>query len=195
MRPLLHVCVLAVATLVLGDGAAIKAAALGSGTDAQAAALGELTRHWLQHHATPRQAQQHLDMVRAALPGTELRSDPHGHSSVPEIAHRRSQQSRRCTFDSLSSRSAELNSECCDEPTEDCSSGEPATCNAGCAAVLLPFFEDCRDTLEASQGYLPQFLHCALVEFDAQASCEETLRRLTLARACLLLFEQGLCTR
>jgi hypothetical protein len=34
--------------------------------------------------------------------------------------------------------SAAINAECCDEPTEDCSSGEPAVCNAGCAAVLVP---------------------------------------------------------
>jgi hypothetical protein len=33
---------------------------------------------------------------------------------------------------------AAINAECCDEPTEDCSSGEPAVCNAGCAAVLVP---------------------------------------------------------
>ena len=51
--------------------------------------------------------------------------------------------------------------ECCDEQgdgadpghrraqqgTEDCSSGVPATCNVGCASVLIPFFEDCGTTL------------------------------------------------
>ena len=30
--------------------------------------------------------------------------------------------------------------ECCDEPTEDCGSGEPASCNPGCAAVLVPYY-------------------------------------------------------
>ena len=32
----------------------------------------------------------------------------------------------------------EVSAECCDEPTEDCSSGYPASCNAGCAARLVP---------------------------------------------------------
>ena len=40
-------------------------------------------------------------------------------------------------------RSAAVNAECCDEPAEDCSSGQPSTCNLGCARVLLPFFDDC----------------------------------------------------
>ena len=31
--------------------------------------------------------------------------------------------------------------------TEDCSSGRPATCNIGCARVVLPFFEDCGPAL------------------------------------------------
>ena len=37
--------------------------------------------------------------------------------------------------------------QCCDEPTEDCSNGYPASCNADCAGVLLPFFDDCREAL------------------------------------------------
>ena len=40
-------------------------------------------------------------------------------------------------------RTAELNAECCDEADEDCSSGQPTTCNVGCAHVLLPYFDDC----------------------------------------------------
>jgi hypothetical protein len=47
----------------------------------------------------------------------------------------------------LTPRSVAVNQECCDEPEEDCSSGMPAACNAGCAAVVLPFFEDCADAL------------------------------------------------
>jgi hypothetical protein len=43
----------------------------------------------------------------------------------------------------LADKAAEVNKECCDEATEDCSSGRPATCNLGCAHVLLPFFEKC----------------------------------------------------
>ena len=42
-----------------------------------------------------------------------------------------------------------MNAECCEEPTEDCGSGAPATCNNRCAAVLVPYYEDCEATLLA----------------------------------------------
>ena len=47
----------------------------------------------------------------------------------------------------LQSRSRAVNLECCDEVGEDCSSGTPATCNVGCAEVVLPFFDDCSTAL------------------------------------------------
>ena len=47
----------------------------------------------------------------------------------------------------LQARTQALNEECCNEPGEDCSSGRPATCNLGCAHVLLPFFDDCSGAL------------------------------------------------
>ena len=50
----------------------------------------------------------------------------------------------------LKARAAAMNAECCDEATEDCSSGRPATCNAGCAHVMLPFFDDCSGLLGAA---------------------------------------------
>jgi hypothetical protein len=40
--------------------------------------------------------------------------------------------------------------ECCDEPSEDCSTGFPVACNAGCAAVLLPAQAACEDFLTAN---------------------------------------------
>jgi hypothetical protein len=43
----------------------------------------------------------------------------------------------------LARRVALANSECCNDKTEDCSSGAPATCDAGCAAVFLPFWREC----------------------------------------------------
>lgn len=52
-----------------------------------------------------------------------------------------------CLMSDLDDRVALVHAECCDEPDEDCSSGQPATCNAGCAAVLVPYFHDCRSTL------------------------------------------------
>eukprot|EP01047_Picozoa_sp_COSAG01_P069530 COSAG01_NODE_10309_length_2195_cov_14.195134_1_plen_396_part_00 len=36
-----------------------------------------------------------------------------------------------------------VQTECCNEPSEDCSGGAPQTCNPGCAAVFLPFWSDC----------------------------------------------------
>lgn len=47
----------------------------------------------------------------------------------------------------LTARTQTVNNECCDEPSEDCSSGRPATCNVGCARVVLPFFDDCSEAL------------------------------------------------
>jgi hypothetical protein len=52
-----------------------------------------------------------------------------------------------CGSGDLGTRVGAVNRECCDEPSEDCSSGRPAVCNAGCARVLLPFFADCNAAL------------------------------------------------
>ena len=44
-----------------------------------------------------------------------------------------SQRGETCTdFDE---RTRAVNSECCDEPMEDCSSGRPSVCNVGCEAA------------------------------------------------------------
>ena len=47
----------------------------------------------------------------------------------------------------LAARTAPVNAECCDKPSEDCSTGQPASCNVGCASVLIPFFADCSEAL------------------------------------------------
>ena len=51
----------------------------------------------------------------------------------------------------FSAVSAAVTSECCDEPTESCDEGTPETCNAGCAAVLVPANAACT----AKCGFLP----------------------------------------
>ena len=51
-------------------------------------------------------------------------------------------------------RTATVNAVCCNEKTEDCSSGRPATCNLGCAHVLLPFFDDCAAALGSAGAAL-----------------------------------------
>ena len=52
-----------------------------------------------------------------------------------------------CTVSELNARTDAVNHECCDEPTEDCSAGAPASCNSGCAAVLIPYVTECADLL------------------------------------------------
>ena len=59
-----------------------------------------------------------------------------------------------CTASDLAARSAAVTAECCDEPTEDCSSGQPATCNLGCAAVLVPYYQDCQGALQGDAEIL-----------------------------------------
>ena len=59
----------------------------------------------------------------------------------------------------VASRSAQITATCCDEPMEDCSGGYLHTCNAGCAAIFLPFWTECRlalgkDTHSSSRGSL-----------------------------------------
>ena len=52
-------------------------------------------------------------------------------------------QANKCSGPELASHTNAIAVECCDEPTEDCSDGYPHTCNAGCAGLLLPFWDDC----------------------------------------------------
>jgi hypothetical protein len=52
-----------------------------------------------------------------------------------------------------------VNGECCDEPTEDCSGGYPATCNTGCAAVLRPLQAACAAFLMAGGKALAPVMH------------------------------------
>jgi hypothetical protein len=51
------------------------------------------------------------------------------------------------TMEEFNAYAARVTAECCDEPTESCSSGIPNTCNDGCAAVLPPMQASCSDFL------------------------------------------------
>ena len=64
--------------------------------------------------------------------------------------HRRAQSTGACDATTLSSHTDAITAECCDGPEEDCSGGYPHTCNAGCAAIFLPFWDECRLTLGKS---------------------------------------------
>eukprot|EP01047_Picozoa_sp_COSAG01_P092341 COSAG01_NODE_23731_length_803_cov_9.666193_1_plen_167_part_00 len=57
-------------------------------------------------------------------------------------------------------RPAAVQAECCDDPSEDCSGGAPHTCNAGCAAVFLPFWADCGAQLGPNPQYLSVVTMC-----------------------------------
>ena len=75
--------------------------------------------------------------------------------------HRRTQSSASCDADELAWRTDDINSECCNDPSEDCSGGYPATCNAGCAALFLPFWDECHDMLgKSSSNYEPTVALC-----------------------------------
>lgn len=50
-------------------------------------------------------------------------------------------------FGDLQTLVGPVNEVCCDEPSDDCSSGVPSTCDSDCGAVLLPFREACADFL------------------------------------------------
>ena len=69
---------------------------------------------------------------------------------------------RRCSLADLAARAADVTAECCDEPTEDCSSGMPATCNAGCAAVLVPYWQDCATAIRQEDSSISQVLEAAM---------------------------------
>jgi hypothetical protein len=75
--------------------------------------------------------------------------------------HRRAQTAGVCG--NLAARINAINVECCNEPSEDCSSGAPATCNTGCAGVFLPFWADCGAQLPSSASFLPVVARCQAV--------------------------------
>eukprot|EP01047_Picozoa_sp_COSAG01_P039394 COSAG01_NODE_3253_length_6351_cov_4.601248_2_plen_678_part_00 len=50
-----------------------------------------------------------------------------------------------CTAGDLGTRFGDIQRECCDEPSENCRSGMPASCNPGCAVVATSFWADCKD--------------------------------------------------
>ena len=71
----------------------------------------------------------------------------HATACAGHTGHRRTQAGGTCDATRLAQDSDAINRECCDEPTEDCTGGSPHTCNAGCGALLLPFWADCRGAL------------------------------------------------
>eukprot|EP01047_Picozoa_sp_COSAG01_P066875 COSAG01_NODE_9322_length_2484_cov_1.684696_1_plen_794_part_01 len=100
----------------------------------------------------------------------------------------------------LNTRAAEVQAACCNGPAEDCSSGAPASCNAGCAATFLPFWTDCSQQLGSTANQYLNVVHmcrnavgCGL---DAMANmtflCCEGHRRMQDGIGCAALMHN--CT-
>ena len=48
-----------------------------------------------------------------------------------------------CALQDMTQRTAEVNAQCCGSDDGTCSGGIPTTCDAGCAAVFIPFWDQC----------------------------------------------------
>ena len=57
-----------------------------------------------------------------------------------------------CSNTEISRQLAAINTECCDEPSEDCSGGMVHTCNAGCGDLVMPLWAACQDKLGGVLG-------------------------------------------
>ena len=102
-------------------------------------------------------------------------SDPHPHACSNGDKHRRTQSGEAsCDADELSWRMGDINHECCDEASEDCSGGYPHSCNAGCAAVFLPFWAECHAALgKDSPNYEPVVEMCEAAAGPAPSLAQE----------------------
>jgi hypothetical protein len=67
--------------------------------------------------------------------------------------HRRSLQGSGGQCGNMATRAQSVQARCCDDASEDCSGGYPHTCNAGCAAVFLPFWVECGSLLGNAAAY------------------------------------------
>ena len=98
----------------------------------------------------------------------------HSHPGDDGKGRRRAQAAaRRCKPADLAARTAEITAECCDEPDEDCTGGTPHTCNAGCAAIFLSFWAECRSALGKDSGRF----EAAVALCEAAPPCPPPARR------------------
>ena len=83
-----------------------------------------------------------------------------------------------CTPHALASQTQLINAVCCDEPSENCTTGAPAVCNVGCAEVFLPFMQDCGAALGAeSAHFVPVVALCEAAALTLQPVAPESHRR------------------
>eukprot|EP01051_Picozoa_sp_SAG22_P014072 SAG22_NODE_1659_length_3873_cov_11.321940_1_plen_483_part_10 len=52
-----------------------------------------------------------------------------------------------CSRSAITEQIAAISVECCDEPGEECYNGQVQTCNAGCGALITPFWTACQTEL------------------------------------------------
>jgi hypothetical protein len=111
-----------------------------------------------QQSAEPRRRLQTLpvrgDVVHIHRVNVSLPAGP-GWGVSPNYngGHRRYLQSSSGQCGTMATRAQAVQALCCDDPTEDCSGGYPRTCNAGCAAVFLPFWAECGSLLGNAAVY------------------------------------------
>eukprot|EP01047_Picozoa_sp_COSAG01_P038489 COSAG01_NODE_3126_length_6545_cov_7.559572_3_plen_160_part_00 len=84
----------------------------------------------------------------------------------------------------------QLNAECCNEASEDCSTGVPSTCNAGCAAIMVPFKDDCLAEFSAQFPGAIQQLTDAVAACQSSAVTTITLPEICPSLACATEFAQ-----
>jgi hypothetical protein len=80
----------------------------------------------------------------------------------------------RCNVADLPTHTDAITAECCDEPSEDCTGGYPHSCNAACAAIFLPFWEECRSALgQSSSHFEPTVALCEAAMHSAPSLAEQ----------------------
>jgi hypothetical protein len=84
--------------------------------------------------------------------------------------HRRRSLQNAAQCRNMATRAQQVQARCCDEPTEDCSGGYPRTCNAGCAAVFLPFWTECGSLLGNAAVYQQTVALCRQAQPATPAS-------------------------
>eukprot|EP01046_Picozoa_sp_COSAG06_P054737 COSAG06_NODE_9843_length_1805_cov_5.563306_1_plen_524_part_01 len=79
---------------------------------------------------------------------------------------RRAQSVGTCAAADISSRTQAITAACCDDPSAGCSGGgTPQTCNAECAGIFLPFWDECQSALgKARRVFEPVVVMCEAVE-------------------------------
>lgn len=105
-------------------------------------------------------------------------NDPHAcvFNRLDRDKHRRTQSSEpSCDPDEMSWRTRDINRECCNEPSEDCTGGYPRICNAGCAALFLPFWTECRMALGTEIGNLESVVEMCEAAASAAPSLAQQL--------------------